>query len=103
MSDEEWRQLYERLSDHLGTSVEYWMVFDPIDQAEHESILQTLADDLSDIYRDVLVATVENGQPITDDLLWSLRFSFETHWGHHAVNAIAAIHSLLHGPNRLAE
>ena len=97
MSHDEWHQLYERLAGHLGSSDLYWMVFDPIDPDDHDSNPHTLADDLSDIYRDLARATVEAQRELSADALWSLRFSFETHWGHHAVNALAAIHS---GRNR---
>ena len=103
MSHDEWRELYDRLGAHLGSSNLYWMVFDPIDPDEHESIPHTLADDLSDIYRDLKDATLEPGLEPSADTLWSLRFSFESHWGHHAVDALTAIHSLLHGPHALGE
>ena len=100
-SPDDWRQLYDRLSGHLGSSDFYWIVFDPIDPDDHESIRHTLADDLSDIYRDLEHASVE--REFTADALWSLRFSFEMHWGHHAVDALTAIHSLLYGPHALGE
>ena len=99
MSHDDWRRLYDRLSNFLGDSNLYWMVFDPVDPNDHDSIPHTLADDLSDIYRDLRQASLGSGDEMSADDLWSLRFSFETHWGHHAVDALAAIHSLLNGPH----
>jgi len=99
MSHDDWRRVYDRLGAFLGDSDAYWLVFGPIDPDDHESIPHTLADDLSDIYRDLQSASLESGRDPSPDELWSLRFSFETHWGHHAVDALTAIHSMLYGPH----
>lgn len=99
MSHDDWCQVYDRLGKFLGDSNVYWMVFDPVDPDDHESIPHTLADDLSDIYRDLKQASFESGYELSADELWSLRFNFETHWGHHAVDALTAIHSMLLGPH----
>jgi hypothetical protein len=54
----------------------------------------SLADALADIWRDLrqgLIALRE-GVP-ADNVAWEWRFSFQTHWGAHAVEALRAIHA----------
>jgi hypothetical protein len=55
-----------------------------------------LADDLADIYRDLLpgVAAWElSGDAYTDDILFQwVHFGHLHHWGRHAVNAMRALH-----------
>jgi hypothetical protein len=103
LSAQDWRHLHERLGEYLGAADVYWMVFDPADPIDHEAIAQTLADDLSDIYRDLRDCAVEVGGTMTGDLLWTLRFSFESHWGHHVVGTLMAIHSLLYGSHAITD
>jgi hypothetical protein len=66
--------------------------------------VSTLSDDLADIYRDLRASLLGDPARIqTNDALWDLRFSFETHWGQHAVSALAAMQALLFGPNSISD
>lgn len=104
ISNEQWWVIFNQLSQRLREANIYWLVFDPAEPKDHEAITQTLSDDLADIYRDLKNCMPSDGfEAFDSDALWSLRFSFETHWGHHAVNALAAIHALLHGPNAVTD
>jgi hypothetical protein len=70
----------------------YRVVFDPHDfEAKDEPVTGMLADDLGDIYRD-LVEGLDNakGGHINDACFdWSQ--SYMSHWARHAVNALTAI------------
>lgn len=68
----------------------YWEVFDPYEDAE--PVAKALADDVLDIYRDVRRGLWfwEKGEMA--DAVWEWRFSFESHWGNHAVDALRALH-----------
>jgi hypothetical protein len=61
----------------------YWEVFDPYKL--DEPVAGSLSDDLLDVYRDVRrgLALWESGHGA--DAVWEWRFSFESHWGDHAV------------------
>jgi len=104
VSHEQWSKVYKAISEKLGDAAGYWTVFDPADPADKEAIQHTLADDLSDIYRDLRSALPASETDIlSNDGLWDMRFQYEHHWGAHAVSALRTMHSLLYGPSYLAE
>ncbi len=56
VTTEEWRSVFGRVQKVLGEQEAYWAYFDPSEPADvHEQpIFHSLADDLADIYRDVM-------------------------------------------------
>jgi hypothetical protein len=89
---EEWSQLYNLLKEKLVDWDSYRQVFDPT--RDNEAIFGTLADDLADIYRNLKEGIVasESHRARPEDVIWSWRFSFYSHWGKHAMDALLAIH-----------
>ncbi len=95
-----WNLVREPIAKRLGRD-QYWAVFEPLEQEMPGALAGSLSDDLADIWRDLKpgLMAVDAGAPIPyDDIVWEWRFSFETHWGAHAVGAIAALHGLCFGP-----
>ena len=74
--------------DH-GTFDAYFEVFDPF--VEDELVIGSLTDDLGDIYVDLCEGLEYNQLGRYADALWSWRFSFDTHWGDHLVDALRAL------------
>lgn len=71
----------------------YWEVADPYLNAA--PIAASLTDDLLDIYSDLRAGLVLlRGGGITAEATatWHWRFSFQTHWGDHAIDALRALH-----------
>jgi hypothetical protein len=68
----------------------YWEVFDPykLDQP----VAGSLSDDLLDVYRDVRRGLALWESPHDAAAIWEWRFSLESHWGDHAVDALRALH-----------
>jgi hypothetical protein len=96
MTQPRWNRLHESLKALLGDYNLYWQVFDPVALDEDDPIRGTLADDLADIYRDVgkgLETAFDPAAPIPTMVVWSWRFNFFFHWGHHALEATRAIHA----------
>jgi hypothetical protein len=96
---EEWHALWSRLGDALGDARYHWAYFDPTEprSSQEEAIIHDLADDLADIYRDVqfgLRALEVNVEGYVPEAIWEWRYSFQHHWGHHAVSALRALHHL---------
>jgi hypothetical protein len=97
---EEWASLWNRLGELLGDARYHWGYFDPTEprDSQEKPIIHDLADDLADIYRDIQDglrtwdADVEGYGPHT---IWTWRFNFQYHWGHHAVGAMRALHQLV--------
>ena len=101
MSHDEWRKLYHRLSLVLGHDAWYWMYFEPMKtQVEKaEPVAGNLADDLADVYRDVvpgLRAWNEGDDSLIDEIVFQwMRGGFEIHWGAHAVDAMGILHRIV--------
>jgi len=89
---DERRQLFKLLQEKLGIWDQYWVIFDPT--KDLDAILGSLADDLADIYFDLKegLALHESGQSVPGKVIWEWRFSFEIHWGEHALGALRTIH-----------
>ena len=100
MEHEVWRRQFLLIGRKLSRD-HYWAVLEPLERDQPEPMMNSLADDLADIWRDlkpVLIA-LDRAQPIsTEEAAWHWRFSFETHWSHHAAGAIVALNALCFGP-----
>ena len=95
LTDTQWNEFYELLKEKFGDWTLYLQVFDPT--KDKEAIFGSLADDLADIYRDlkkVLTLREDDHSPV-QNALWQWRFDYYVHRGHHAINALNAIHSRL--------
>ena len=68
----------------------YWEIFDPYDL--QEPVGASLSDDLLDVYRDVGRGLQRWDANADADAIWEWRFSFESHWGDHAIDALRALH-----------
>lgn len=71
----------------------YWDVFDPLNEEDTESVFNSLADDLADIYRDLKRGLLLYNQGHIVEAIWEWRCNFDIHWGTHLVSAQRAIHS----------
>ena len=89
---QQWDQLYSLLKEKLGDWDRYSQVFDPTE--DKEAIPGSLADDIADIYGDLKEGLVrsETQQAQPEDIIWSWRLLFYSHWGKHAIDALLAIH-----------
>ena len=96
--NDNWQLQRERLVQRLSRDY-YWQVFEPLEQKQPEVLVGSLSDDLTDIWRDVKEGLLEfdKSDASLDDVIWHWRSSFETHWGQHAVGAIAALNALCYG------
>lgn len=68
----------------------YWEICDPYD--DEPRVAGELTDDIIDVYKDVRrgLSFWEKGD--LADAVWEWRFSFESHWGDHAIDALRALH-----------
>jgi hypothetical protein len=90
LDGDSWRKLFWAINALTSDQDPYRTVVDP--HADTDIVEAALADDLADIYRDVWPATTWDDPEHLDDLLFELRFSFQGHWGRHALEAMRAIH-----------
>jgi hypothetical protein len=103
VSDVEWQRAYN-VSRRLPLD-HYTDVFDPTeDRPDEGPVIANLADDLADIYRDVVSGLRAYEQGDRADAVWEWSFGLHHHWGAHAVDAIRAAHWWLcnNDPDRLS-
>jgi hypothetical protein len=100
VNDDEWKGIYRFVGDLLGSQRGYWSYFDPSEplDSSQELIFGDLADDLADIYRDIMPG-LRAWAAADDAYLPSIVFDwklplFGSHWGVHAVSALRALHPL---------
>lgn len=94
-SSEEWGRLYELLKGKFGEPPFYWTVFNPVQ--DKEAIEASLADDIADIYGDVIEGVRLLAKPSAnpEEIIWEWRISFHSHWGNHALQALRTLHWML--------
>jgi Domain of unknown function (DUF5063) len=97
MTDEEWRVLCDILTQKLGDNNRHWDVFNPA-SADHEVVYGGLADDISDIYRELKepLVLLDKSEITSEMAIWYWQLGFTSHWGHHAIEALKAIYCILH-------
>ncbi len=91
---DECAEIVANVTDTLGSADRYRMVFDP--RADDEPCVASLSDDLRDIYCDLRRGLEWFDREAPGDATWEWRFTFETHWGNHATDAVRVLHRLVH-------
>lgn len=87
--------VYERLREAFGAVNAY-----PTIRRDEEASIAfgSLADDIADIYGDLMVGIQALDAGIgMNNVVWAWRFSFDSHWGSHLLDASRALHHLLTG------
>lgn len=75
----------------------YSNCFDPLVVPGEEPVVADVADDLSDIWRDLKDGLWLYDAGHENAACWQWRQSFYSHWGHHAVGAMYALHCWMAG------
>lgn len=70
----------------------YGSLLDPLAVPPGEAGVGDLADDLADVFADVLHGLRLFDRGAVEDAAWSWRLSLWTHWGEHAASAIRVLH-----------
>jgi len=93
-SHDQWNELFKRIGSKIGRWSYYQEMFDPYDSLETSPVVGDLADDLSDIYRDLVEGVELRKMGRYADAIWAWKFNFQIHWGEHALSALRAIHTI---------
>ncbi|MEA2690774.1 MAG: hypothetical protein QOJ16_161 [Acidobacteriota bacterium] len=90
VSKAEWKQVYAATE---ALPLQYYSeVTNPLDVPPEDAGVGDLADDVADIYRDIVegLRLYEAGHP--REALWQWVFNLTFHWGAHATSAMRALH-----------
>jgi hypothetical protein len=97
VGDEGWRAAYEASA---RLPIDYYAeVFDPTEIERTAPGIASLADDLADIYRDIVPGLRSYQRGDHASALWEWTFGLHAHWGAHATVAIRALHWWLRNNN----
>jgi hypothetical protein len=95
---DQWEAIYFRVSRAVPQT--WYLTFFDLTQSldlDQKPVIGDLADDLTDIYRDVKpglrAAAIPENAVTRSGFDW--QFSFQSHWGDHAVNAMKLLHRLV--------
>ena len=89
-SDERW-SIYYRVAARMPFS-DYARLFEPFTLPPEEPVVGSIADDIADIYDDVVSGLVEHDAGRTAHAIWTWSFQLRSHWGQHATDAMSALH-----------
>jgi hypothetical protein len=73
----------------------YGWIFDPLVVPPEEPVVASVADDIADIYRDVVTGLRLDQLGRRTEAVWHWSFYLSRHWGLHATGAIRALHCWL--------
>lgn len=96
---EAWQAIMNRIQQKLARD-QYWVIFEPLEEAQPEADIGSISDDLADIWRNIKdgLLWIDRGQPQSiNDAVWHWRITFETHWANHASGAACALTALCYG------
>ena len=93
VNDTEWRTVFDYASQLPVRN--YGVVFDPLTVPAEEPVVGDLADDIADIYRDVVTGLREYAAGRYANAVWEWAYGFRHHWGDHATAAIRTLHAWL--------
>jgi hypothetical protein len=85
--------LQRRLGHKFAEYDFYNVVFDPYDRSS-SPVTGSLADDVTDVYRDLQEGFAELHAGRANNALWQWKFGFDYHWGKHAAEAIYTLYNL---------
>ena len=94
---EQWATMEKKIERYTRKNF-FWFCYEPFTSPPEEPVCSSLSDALADIWRDLkpgLLLLQEDEEKWADSVFWEWKFSFDTHWGDHAVDSIWAIHKLL--------
>ena len=90
---DELRALCRGLGERIAAEANFYgEVFDPYSETR-EPVIGSLADDMADIYGELMdgLRAWRNGDRA--EAAWRWRFGFQVHWGEHATSALRALHA----------
>jgi hypothetical protein len=93
VNEEEWRAIYEH-SARLPLGL-YSVIYDPSVIPPEEPVVGSIADDIADIYREVVSGLRALRAGLRAEAIWTWGFGLRTHWGQHATGAIRTLHCWL--------
>jgi hypothetical protein len=97
VTEQEWSQMYQRISLILGTHNDYLRLADENEFDDSELVTHTISEDAADIYqelRDFTTIYSRGMEELMNDAAWELGERFAEHWGKKLLRSLLALHEL---------
>jgi hypothetical protein len=94
VTEEQWENIFKTLREKLGEREKYY-----IHDHNYDTVEASLADNMADLYQDMkdfVMLYQKNTLVSRQSALVQVRELFASHWGPIAINALGAVHRLLH-------
>lgn len=104
VTEEEWDTIHNKIRSRLGRHDDYPEIFDPVGRDTEDRVGGSIAENMADLYQDMkdFVMVYRMGTPeIMNDALWECMQHFDQSWGQKLLNALRALHHLMHGGHNL--
>ncbi len=106
VSEGDWFFIKNKVQKLTGRFDQYPDIFDPNQPVEYEEKVSSISENLSDIYQDIkdfLMLYRISTDEIMNDAVWEVKMNFDRYWGQHLVNALRAVHYLVHHNSEYAD
>ncbi|MEN8201397.1 MAG: DUF5063 domain-containing protein [Bacteroidota bacterium] len=97
VSEQEWSQIYQRISMILGAHNDYLRLADEGEFDRSELVSHTISEDAADVYqelRDFTTIYSRGMEELMNDAAWELGERFAEHWGKKLLQSLGALHDL---------
>jgi hypothetical protein len=98
VTETEYAEIHNALRKKLGAANDYLEVFDERMNESEGPVVESLAENLTDIYQDLkdFILLYQTGtKEVMNDAICECRMNFENYWGQKLVNALRAIHKII--------
>jgi hypothetical protein len=106
VTEADWMNINDILTDKFGTANDYLEVFDEKINDTEGPVISSISENMADIYQDMkdflLLYQTGTGE-VMNDAIWECRMNFENFWGQKLVNSMRAIHKFLYSGEEIGK
>jgi len=106
VTEADWMNINDILTDKFGTANDYLEVFDEKINDTEGPVTSSISENMADIYQDMkdflLLYQTGTGE-VMNDAIWECRMNFENFWGQKLVNSMRAIHKFLYSGEEIGK
>ncbi|MCU0408774.1 MAG: DUF5063 domain-containing protein [Bacteroidales bacterium] len=106
VTEADWNRIKRNMRMKFGNADDYLEVFDERAADSGAPVLNSVSENLTDIYQDIkdfLLLYQTGTTEVMNDAVWECKMNFENIWGQKLVNAMRAIHMFLYSGEELRE
>jgi hypothetical protein len=106
VTESDWIDINEVLTEKFGTANDYLEVFDEKMNDSDGPVVSSISENMADIYQDMkdfLLLYQTGTAEVMNDAVWECRMNFENFWGQKLVNSMRAIHKFIYSGEEIGK